>query len=32
MERNTSLQARPSIEALKRESVEIELQIKQLQV
>lgn len=32
MERNTSIQPRPSIEALKRESLEIEMQIKQLQV
>lgn len=32
MERSTSIQPRQSIETLKRESVEIEMQIKQLQV
>lgn len=32
IERNASLQVRPSIEALKREAVEIDLQIRQLQV
>lgn len=32
IERNASLQVRPSVEALKREAIEIELQIRQLQV
>lgn len=31
-ERNASLQMRPSVEALKREASDIELQIRQLQV
>lgn len=32
IERNSSLQMRPSVEALKREASDIELQIRQLQV